>query len=128
MRSEKRFWCATSTKFLAGYASPSARASRRDAFWRNWRRSGEDLIVSIGRVLGCSESYRRYPGDVLHFTGTEPSNDEVQVWKNRGGSTTTGSFAPHDPGTGEEVAYDDVARSSRYSLAAMRRRATASGG
>jgi HAD superfamily phosphatase len=48
---------------------------------------------------------------VLHFTGSQPTNDEVQVWKNRGGYNDDWKLSHRMiQALGEEVAYDDVVR------------------
>ena len=48
----------------------------------------KDLIVfdMDGVLVDVSESYRAaIQATVRHFTGVEPTNDDVQSWKNRGG-------------------------------------------
>ena len=72
----------------------------------------KDLIVfdMDGVLVDVSESYRAaIQATVLHFTGTEPTNDEVQVWKNRGGWNDDWKLSHRMiQELGEEVAYDDV--------------------
>jgi HAD superfamily phosphatase len=72
----------------------------------------KDLIVfdMDGVLVDVSESYRAaIQATVLHFTGTEPTNDEVQVWKNRGGFNDDWKLSHRMiQELGEEVAYDDV--------------------
>jgi len=72
----------------------------------------KDLIVfdMDGVLVDVSESYRAaIQATVLHFTGTEPTNDEVQVWKNRGGYNDDWKLSHRMiQELGEEVAYDDV--------------------
>ncbi len=72
----------------------------------------KDLIVfdMDGVLVDVSESYRAaIQATVLHFTGTEPTNDEVQVWKNRGGYNDDWKLSHRMiRELGEEVAYDDV--------------------
>jgi HAD superfamily phosphatase len=72
----------------------------------------KDLIVfdMDGVLVDVSESYRAsIQATVLHFTGTQPTNDEVQVWKNRGGFNDDWKLSHRMiQELGEEVAYDDV--------------------
>ncbi len=72
----------------------------------------KDLIVfdMDGVLVDVSESYRAaIQATVLHFTGTEPTNDEVQVWKNKGGFNDDWKLSHRMiQELGEEVAYDDV--------------------
>jgi len=72
----------------------------------------KDLIVfdMDGVLVDVSESYRAaIQATVLHFTGTEPTNDEVQVWKNRGGFNDDWKLSHRMiQELGEEVAFDDV--------------------
>ena len=72
----------------------------------------KDLIVfdMDGVLVDVSESYRAaIQATVLHFTGTEPTNDEVQVWKNRGGYNDDWKLSHRMiQELGEEVAFDDV--------------------
>jgi HAD superfamily phosphatase len=72
----------------------------------------KDLIVfdMDGVLVDVSESYRAaIQATVLHFTGTEPTNDDVQVWKNRGGFNDDWKLSHRMiQELGEEVAYDDV--------------------
>jgi HAD superfamily phosphatase len=74
----------------------------------------KDLIVfdMDGVLVDVSESYRAtIQATVLHFTGTEPTNDEVQVWKNRGGYNDDWKLSHRMiQELGEEVAFDDVTR------------------
>jgi len=74
--------------------------------------SARDLIVfdMDGVLVDVSESYRAaIQATVLHFTGTEPTNDEVQTWKNRGGFNDDWKLSHRMiQELGEEVAYDDV--------------------
>ena len=55
----------------------------------NWSESGEkDLLIfdMDGVLVDVTESYRAtIQATVKHFTGYEPSHDEIQDWKNRGG-------------------------------------------
>lgn len=94
----------------------------------------KDLIVfdMDGVLVDVSESYRAaIQATVLHFTGTEPSNDEVQVWKNRGGFNDDWKLSHRMiQELGEEVAYDDVvARFQQIFLGCdASARTTASGG
>ncbi len=72
----------------------------------------KDLIVfdMDGVLVDVSESYRSaIQATVLHFTGTQPTNDEVQVWKNKGGFNDDWKLSHRMiQELGEEVAYDDV--------------------
>ncbi len=72
----------------------------------------KDLIVfdMDGVLVDVSESYRAaIQATVLHFTGTEPTNDEVQVWKNRGGYNDDWKLSHRMiQELGEEVPFDDV--------------------
>jgi HAD superfamily phosphatase len=72
----------------------------------------KDLIIfdMDGVLVDVSESYRAaIQATVLHFTGTEPTNDEVQVWKNRGSYNDDWKLSHRMiQELGEEVAYDDV--------------------
>jgi len=72
----------------------------------------KDLLVfdMDGVLVDVSESYRAaIQATVLHFTGTEPTSDEVQVWKNRGGFNDDWKLSHRMiQELGEEVAYDDV--------------------
>jgi HAD superfamily phosphatase len=74
----------------------------------------KDLIVfdMDGVLVDVSESYRAaIQATVLHFTGTEPTNDEVQAWKNRGGFNDDWKLSHRMiQELGEEVAYDEVVR------------------
>jgi arylamine N-acetyltransferase len=86
---EKAFWCATAaTKFPAACASPSARASRSRASSTNWSESGEGPDrIRHGRRAGGRDRVlsRRHSGDGRAFHRREPTRDEIQDWKNRGG-------------------------------------------
>ena len=72
----------------------------------------KDLLIfdMDGVLVDVSESYRAaIQATVLHFTGTEPTNDEVQVWKNRGGFNDDWKLSHRMiQELGEEVAYEDV--------------------
>jgi HAD superfamily phosphatase len=72
----------------------------------------KDLIVfdMDGVLVDVSESYRSaILATVLHFTGAEPTNDEVQAWKNRGGWNEDWKLTHRlISERGEEVPYDDV--------------------
>ena len=72
----------------------------------------KNLIVfdMDGVLVDVSESYRAaIQATVLHFTGTEPTNDDVQSWKNRGGFNDDWKLSHRMiQELGEEVAYDDV--------------------
>jgi HAD superfamily phosphatase len=72
----------------------------------------KDLIVfdMDGVLVDVSESYRAaIQATVLHFTGTQPTDDEVQVWKNRGGFNDDWKLSHRMiQEHGEEVAFDDV--------------------
>jgi HAD superfamily phosphatase len=72
----------------------------------------KDLIIfdMDGVLVDVSESYRAaIQATVLHFTGSEPTNDEVQVWKNRGGYNDDWRLSHRMiQELGEEVAFDDV--------------------
>jgi HAD superfamily phosphatase len=72
----------------------------------------KDLIVfdMDGVLVDVGESYRAaIQATVLHFTGTEPTNDEVQVWKNRGGWNDDWKLSHRMiQELGEEVAYHAV--------------------
>ncbi len=72
----------------------------------------KDLIVfdMDGVLVDVSESYRAaIQATVLHFTGVEPTNDEVQTWKNRGGFNDDWKLSHRMiQEHGEEVAFDDV--------------------
>ena len=85
----KPSWSATAaTKSPAACASPSAPASRRSASSTNWSKSGEgpDHLRHGRRAGRVTESYRAtIQATVKHFTGNEPSHEEIQDWKNRGG-------------------------------------------
>lgn len=74
----------------------------------------KDLLIfdMDGVLVDVSESYRAtIQATVLHFTGAEPTNDEVQVWKNRGGFNDDWKLSHRMiQERGEEVAYDDVVR------------------
>lgn len=74
--------------------------------------SAKDLIVfdMDGVLVDVSESYRAaIQATVLHFTGVEPTNDEVQSWKNRGGFNDDWKLSHRMiQEHGEEVAFDDV--------------------
>lgn len=72
----------------------------------------KDLIVfdMDGVLVDVSESYRAaIQATVLHFTGVEPTHDEVQAWKNRGGFNDDWKLSHRMiQERGEEVAFDDV--------------------
>ena len=72
----------------------------------------KDLIVfdMDGVLVDVSESYRAaIQATVLHFTGTQPSDEEVQVWKNRGGFNDDWKLSHRMiQELGEEVPFDDV--------------------
>lgn len=72
----------------------------------------KDLIVfdMDGVLVDVSESYRAaIQATVLHFTGTEPTNDEVQIWKNRGGWNDDWKLSHRMvQELGEEVAFEEV--------------------
>lgn len=72
----------------------------------------KDLIVfdMDGVLVDVSESYRAaIQATVLHFTGVEPTGDEVQAWKNRGGYNDDWKLSHRMiQEHGEEVPYDDV--------------------
>src|SRR3569623_932612 len=63
-----------------------------------------------GVLVDVSESYRAaIQATVRHFTGVEPTNDEVQVWKNRGGFNDDWKLSHRMiQERGEEVEFDDV--------------------
>lgn len=72
----------------------------------------KDLIIfdMDGVLVDVGESYRAaIQATVLHFTGTEPTNDEVQAWKNRGGWNDDWKLSHRMiQERGEEVSYDEV--------------------
>ncbi len=58
----------------------------------------KDLIVfdMDGVLVDVSESYRAaIQATVHHFTGQEPTNDEVQTWKNKGGYNDDWKLSHH---------------------------------
>jgi HAD superfamily phosphatase len=75
-------------------------------------RPDKDLIVfdMDGVLVDVGESYRAaIQATVLHFTGTEPTHDEIQAWKNRGGWNDDWKLSHRMiQELGEEVAYDTV--------------------
>jgi HAD superfamily phosphatase len=72
----------------------------------------KDLIVfdMDGVLVDVSESYRAaIQTTVSHFTGVEPTSDEVQAWKNRGGFNDDWKLSHRMiQEHGEEVAFEDV--------------------
>jgi HAD superfamily phosphatase len=72
----------------------------------------KDLIVfdMDGVLVDVSESYRAaIQATVRHFTGVEPTGDEVQSWKNRGGFNDDWKLSHRMiQEHGEEVHFDDV--------------------
>ena len=72
----------------------------------------KDLIVfdMDGVLVDVSESYRAaIQATVLHFTGTEPTNDDVQSWKNKGGWNDDWKLSHRMiQERGEEASYDAV--------------------
>ena len=74
----------------------------------------KDLIIfdMDGVLVDVSESYRAaIQATVLHFTGHEPTNDEVQTWKNKGGYNDDWKLSHHMiQARGKTVAFDDVVK------------------
>lgn len=74
----------------------------------------KDLIVfdMDGVLVDVSETYRvAIQATVGHFTGTEPSGDEVQSWKNRGGYNDDWKLShAMIRDKGHSVPYDDVVK------------------
>ena len=72
----------------------------------------KDLIVfdMDGVLVDVSESYRAtIQATVLHFTGVEPTGDEIQDWKNRGGWNDDWKLSHRMiQECGEEASYDAV--------------------
>jgi HAD superfamily phosphatase len=72
----------------------------------------KDLIVfdMDGVLVDVSESYRAaIQATVLHFTGHEPTNDEVQTWKNKGGYNDDWKLSHHMiQERGKAVPFEDV--------------------
>ncbi len=72
----------------------------------------KDLIVfdMDGVLVDVSESYRAaIQATVRHFTGVEPTNDDVQSWKNRGGFNDDWKLSHRMiQEHGEEVDFEDV--------------------
>ncbi len=67
-------------------------AGTREQAQARARRTGEDLVKDLlifdmdGVLVDVTESYRAtIQATVKHFTGDEPSREEIQDWKNRGG-------------------------------------------
>ncbi len=62
----------------------------------------KDLLVfdMDGVLVDVSESYRAaIQATVLHFTGHEPTNDEVEAWKKQGRlQRRLEALLPHDSG------------------------------
>ncbi len=72
----------------------------------------KDLLVfdMDGVLVDVTESYRAaIQATVLHFTGVQPTDEDVQVWKNKGGFNDDWKLSHRMiQEHGEEVAYDDV--------------------